>query len=217
MPLNWPPGVPTLPIKPATIAAADIVTPVWKRPLSFHEGGVAKFWGPMECSKTRAMIAVMYRLLNTHFYSGDRVFSNCWLDVPGAHWLRNDELKKVLRRAFNTEAGAGRWNKCIFLIMETDDLYSHLTQSDGECFQDLKKASQSLKRNIFLMYEVHEGRGVAKFLRDKTEISIRPLFDEKKDHLDLYVCNGAYDTISIIPVDGISRVNGRYKRFEELY
>jgi len=194
----------------------DIITPMWSNRLSFHEGGVYKFWGPMECSKTRAMIATIINLVEHRHYFGNRVFANCWLDIPGSHWLSNYELKKVLRRAFNTEVGAGRWNKCIFAIMEADDLYSHITQSDKECFQDLLKASQSMKRNQHLLYEVHEGRAVPKFMRDKTEISVRPVADDRHDKLYLYVCNGQYNRTLIVPVENISSVNGRYRRFDVL-
>lgn len=193
-----------------------IPTPVWETPLSFHEGGVYKFYGPMECSKTRAMIATILYLVQYRGYLNNRVFANCWLDLPGSHWLTNDELKKVLRRAFNTEVGQGRWDRCIFAIMEADDLYSHITQADRECYYDLRKASQSMKRNIHLLYEVHEGRGVPKYMRDKTEISIRPVAYLREDRLDLYVCNGQYSRMLVIPVTDISLVNNRYRRFDVL-
>lgn len=196
--------------------SADIDTPIWDLPLDFQEGGVYKFWGPMECSKTRAMIATILNLVYRHYYLGNRIFANCWLDIPGAHWLSNDELKKLLRRAFNTEIGQGRWAKCIFAIMEADDLYSHITQADKECYKDLKAASQAKKRNQHLIYEVHEGRGVPKYLRDKTEISIRPVPDNRKDSVSLYVCNGQYGRSLVVPIENISRVNGRYRRFDVL-
>lgn len=200
-----------------TVKSAEIKTPVWRAPLAFHEGGIIRFQGPMESSKTRAMLAVLFQLLNHHGYDGSRVFANCWLEVPGSRWLRNEELRQVLRRAFNTETGGGRWNKCIFMVMEADDVWSHITQTDKECFFDLKKASQSYKRNMYLMYEVHEGLSVPKYLRDKTEISVRPVPDEKENHLDMIVCNGHYDTLTVVPIDNISWVNDKYRRFDELY
>lgn len=200
-----------------TELAQDIVTPVWKGPLRFHTGGITKFWGPMETSKTRAMIALLVYLLQYQDFENSRVFANCWLDLPGSHWLRNDELRQVLRRAFNTESGAGRWNKCIFLLMDADDIYSHITQVDKECFQDLKKASQAYKRNIHLFYECHEGLSVPKYLRDKTEMSIRPVPNEALDRIELYVADGHYGKNYKIPIENISCVNKMYRRFDENY
>ena len=171
----------------------------------------------MESGKTRAMIATLYELVNKQGFPPDRVYANCWLALRGSHWLRNDELRKVLRRAFNTETGGGRWNKCIFMIMEADDLYSHITQSDKECFFDIRKASQAYKRNQYLLYEVHEGAGVPKYMRDKTEISIKPFPNEYLDRLDLLVCDGHYDKTYMLPVTGISSVNKLYRRFDELH
>lgn len=164
------------------------------------------------------MISHAFRLVNEANYRGSEIFSNCWLDIPGAHWLSNDEIKKVLRRAFNTEAGEGRWNHTIFMIMEADDLYSHIVQSDKECYKDILKASQTSKRNQYLMYEIHDGLGVPKYLRDKTEISIKPLnLDEKTDCLHYLICNGAYEINLADWVKPISWINNKYHRFEELY
>ena len=163
------------------------------------------------------MIATLFELVNSQGFPADRVFANCWLDLPGSHWLRNDELRKILRRAFNTEVGAGQWSKCIFLIMECDDVYSHITQADKECFEDIRRVSQSYKRNQYLMYEVHEGRGVPKYLRDKTEISVRPYPIGKHDRLDCLVCDGHYDKVYMQQIHGISAVNSKYHRFSELY
>jgi len=101
--------------------------------------------------------------------------------------------------------------------MDADDIYSHVTQADKECFQDIKKASQAYKRNIFLFYEIHEGLSVPKYLRDKTEISIRPLPNEREDRIDLYVADGHYGKNYRIPIDGISAVNSKYRRFDENY
>lgn len=197
--------------------ASQIETPVWDKPLKFHTGGVVKFWGPMECSKTRSMIALLQYLVEVQGFRGDMVFSNTWIDVPGMHWLRNDELRQLLRRAFNTETGRGRWNKCVFLLMDADDIYSHVTQADMECYRDIKKASQAYKRNMYLFYEIHEGLGVPKYLRDKTEISIRPVPNLKQDKVMLYVADGHYGVNYTIPVDNISAVNGKYRRFDENY
>lgn len=194
-----------------------IITPVWKGELKFHTGGITKFRGPMETSKTRSMIALLFYLIENQDFQSNRVFSNSWIDLPGSHWLRNDELRKVLRRAFNTETGGGGWNRCIFLIMDADDLYSHITQADRECYQDLKKASQAFKRNIHVFYEVHEGLSVPKYLRDKTEISVRPVPHAKEDRVDLYVADGHYGKNYIIPINGISWVNDKYLRFKENY
>ena len=200
-----------------TELSQNIKTPVWKGALQFHTGGITKFWGPMESSKTRAMIALLIYLLKYQNFENSRVFANCWLDLPGSHWLRIDELRKVLRRAFNTESGGGRWNKCIFLIMDADDIYSHITQVDKECFQDLKKASQAFKRNIHLFYECHEGLSVPKYLRDKTEMSIRPVPDKVNDRIELFVADGHYCKNYKIPIDSISCVNSMYRRFDENY
>jgi hypothetical protein len=200
-----------------TELAKDIITPVWTGPLHFHTGGITKIWGPMETSKTRTMIALLLYLLRYQRFENSRVFSNTWLDIPGSHWLRNDELRKVLRRAFNTETGGGRWNRCIFLIMDADDIYSHVVQADKECYQDIKKASQAYKRNIHLFYEVHEGLSVPKYLRDKTEISIRPVPNEREDRVMLYVADGHYDKNYCIPIERLSTVNRLYRRFDENY
>lgn len=200
-----------------TELANNIKTPVWKGPLLFHTGGITKFWGPMECSKTRAMIALLFYLIEYQKFENTRVFSNCWIDMPGSHWLRNDELRKILRRAFNTETGAGKWSKCIFLIMDADDIYSHITQVDKECYQDLKKASQAYKRNIHLFYEVHEGLSVPKYMRDKTEISIRPVPHESLDNIDLFFADGHYNKNYKITIENISSVNAKYRRFDENY
>lgn len=197
------------------VLASDIKTPVFNGPLRFHTGGIVKFWGPMECNKTRSMIALLQGIMRQQRFSGANVFSNCWLNIPGSHWLRNDEMRKVLRRAFNTETGAGRWAKCIFLIMDADDVYSHVDQANKECYEDIKKASQAYKRNMYLLYEIHDGLGVPKYLRDKTEVSIRPKPDEKNDHVDLYVADGHYGINYILPVDRMSRVNGMYRRFDD--
>lgn len=200
-----------------TELSQNIDAPVWKGRLRFHTGGITKFWGPMECSKTRAMIALTVYLLKYQNFECNRIFSNCWLQLPGSHWLRNDELRKILRRAFNTETGGGKWNKCIFLLMDADDIYSHITQADKECYQDIKKASQAYKRNIHLFYECHEGLGVPKYLRDKTEMSIRPMPNKQQDKLQLYVADGHYGVNYKIPIDNISSVNGMYRRFDENY
>lgn len=200
-----------------TELSSEIVTPVWTGTLRFHTGGIVKFRGVMESSKTRAMIAILFNLIETQQFENSRVFSNCWIDLPGSHWMRNDELRRVLRRAFNTETGGGRWNRCIFLMMDADDVYSHVTQADKECYLDIKKASQAFKRNIYLLYEVHEGLSVPKYLRDKTEISIRPVPDEKRDHVDLMVADGHYGVNYCIPVDNISAINSKYRRFDENY
>jgi hypothetical protein len=196
----------------------DIPTPVWTEPLSFIAGGVIKYRGPMKSGKTRLMIAKTFQFIDTMGYRGEDIFANCWIDIPGAHWLSNDELKKVLKRAFNTEAGNGRWNHKIFNVMEADDLYSHITQSDKKCYEDLQKASQACKRNQYLQYEIHDGLGVPKFLRDKTEISIKPLaLDEQEDKLSFLICNGAYEVNLVDWVRPISWVNDKYRRFDELW
>lgn len=194
-----------------------IETPVWKGPLRFHTGGITKFRGPMECGKTRTMIALLFGLIRQQGFQGNRVFSNCWLDVPGSHWLRNDELRKVLRRAFNTETGEGRWNKCIFLLMDADDIYSHITQADRECYLDIKKASQAYKRNIHLFYEVHEGLGVPKYLRDKTEVSVRSKAFEHQDRVEAYVADGHYGVNYMLPISNISWTHNKYRRFDPNY
>lgn len=197
--------------------SSNIPAPVFKGHLRFHTGGVTKFRGPMECSKTRTMIAMLYYLIKNQGFRNTNVFSNCWLALPGSHWLRNNEMRKVLRRAFNTETGGGKWNKCIFLLMDADDIYSHIDQADKECFSDIKKASQAYKRNIHLFYEVHEGLGVPKYLRDKTEISVRPFANEKTDEVVLYVADGHYDKNYTVTIGNISWVNNRYRRFDENY
>lgn len=194
----------------------EIKTPVIKRPPRFHEGGVVKLWGPMECGKTKMMIALVLRLLKRG-YIGSDIYCNCWLNIPGSHMLRNDELKKVLRRALNTEIGEGRWNGKIFLIMEADGLYSHLTQTDKECFQDFRFASQCLKRNIWIFWETHDGKGVPKYLRDKTEISVRTAHIEQLDCINYVIVNGPYDYVGVSSVRQASAVNGMYRRFQELY
>ena len=171
----------------------------------------------MECGKTRVMIATLYELIKKQRFTPSRIFANCWLDIPGSHWLRNDELKKVLRRAFNTEIGEGRWNMAIFLIMEADDLYSHITQSDKQCFEDIKTASQAYKRNQYLLYEVHEGFGVPKYLRDKTEISCRPYPNEPENLAECIICDGHFGVKYSQKVTNLSAINGRYHRFSELY
>jgi hypothetical protein len=196
----------------------QIVTPVWTRPLSFIAGGVLKYRGPMKSGKTRIMIAHIFQLVMNLRYRGDQIFANFWIDIPGAHWLSNDELKKLLRRAFNTQCGEGRWNHCIFALSEADDLYSHITQSDTQCFQDIQRASQACKRNQYLLYEIHDGLGVPKFMRDKTEISIKPLYlEEKMDCLHFLICNGSYESILVDEVRPISWVNNKYHRFDEMW
>jgi len=195
----------------------DITAPVWPGALQFHTGGITKFRGAMETGKTRAMILLLNYLLRYQGFTGDRVFCNSWLWVPGSHWLRNSELRKVLRRAFNTETGSGRWNHCIFIIMDADDVYSHIEQADKECYQDIKKASQAYKRNIHLFYEVHEGLGVPKYMRDKTEVSILPKPDEYTDSMELFVADGHYKENYIIPIQGVSWTHDKYRRFDENY
>ena len=101
--------------------------------------------------------------------------------------------------------------------MEADDLYSHIEQSDKRCYQDIKTASQACKRNQYLMYEMHDGLGVPKFMRDKTEISIKPLFIDKNDRLHYLICNGAYEANYLDNVGPISLVNNMYHRFDELW
>jgi len=198
--------------------SSDILTPVYSQQLSFIAGGVIKYRGPMRSGKTRIMIAHNFQLVERLGYRGSDIFANCWLDIPGSHWLSNDELKKVLKRAFNTEAGAGRWNHKIFDVMEADDLYSHITQSDKQCYNDLQKASQACKRNQYLFYEVHDGLGVPKFMRDKTEISIKPLYlDAQGDCLHFLICNGAYEANYTDSVKPISWVNDKYRRFDGMW
>lgn len=199
------------------LRACDVVTPVYRNQLSFAAGGVVKFRGPMKCGKTRLMISKTYQLLDCG-YHGNEVYANCWLDIPGAHWLSNDEWRTLIRRAFNTEAGAGRWNHTIWLGMETDDIWSHIKQSDQMCFEDIRKASQVCKRNQYLFYEMHDGLGVPKYLRDKTEISVKPLrVDGATDTLHYLVCNGAYEVNYTDWVSPISWVNDKYRRFDELW
>lgn len=194
-----------------------IAAPVWAAALKFHTGGVIKFWGPMECGKTRAMIAIGFYLIEYEGFRGNRVFSNCWINIPGVHQVENEELRKLLRRAFNTEVGGGRWNKCIFIISEADDVYSHITQADKECYFDLKKVSQAYKRNNYVLYEVHEGLSIPKYLRDKTEVSIRPVTHEKEDRVDLIVADGHFGRNYTVPINGISAINSQYRRFQEIY
>jgi hypothetical protein len=193
----------------------EIETPVFTGNLRFHTGGIIKFRGAMESGKTRGMFACLFQVIKTQNFDPKNVFCNCWVDLPGAHWLRNDELRKVIRRAFNTEFGGGRWAKCIFLVMDADDLYSHITQSDKECYEDIKRASQAYKRNMYLFYEIHDGLGVPKYLRDKTEVSIAPRADEPNDRLDLYVADRHYNQRYILPIEHISRINARYRRFDD--
>ena len=195
----------------------DIRTPVWRHQLSFLAGGVCKFRGPMKSGKTRIMMAYAFNLIKTMGYRGNQVFANCWLDIPGAHHLSNDELKAVLHRAFNSEIGEGRWNHCMFLIMEADDLYSHIKQMDKQCFEDIKTASQSCKRNQYLLYEVHDGLGVPKYLRDKTEQSIKPLFIDKNGDMHFLLCNGSLQQSYTNTVIDIARMNNKYHRFDELW
>lgn len=200
-------------VKGNTETSADIVTPVYDSQLAFHEGAVIKFWQYMEKSKTRCMIAYMYYLLEKRGYKGHEVYANCWLDVPGAHWLSNEEFRKVCRRAFNTEATRGRFAHSIFLAMDADEIWSYVVQADKECYNDLKKLPKCMKRNMYFLYEIHEGKGVPKYLRAMTEISGKPFPDENSDHVDLVVCNGHHGNNYIVPIDYISRVNKRYNRF----
>lgn len=200
-----------------TELSANIPAPVWKGALQFHTGGVTRFYGPMESGKTRVMIALILYLVEYEHFPGNRIFCNTWLDIPGAHWLRNAEMRKVLRRALNTETGAGRWNRCIFAIMDADDVYSHIDQADKECYTDIKKASQAYKRNIHLFYEVHDGLGVPKYLRDKTEVSMYPVPNERDDSVTVYVADAHYNVNYQFTIGRISSMHGRYRRFDENY
>lgn len=199
--------------KPLTEKSADIITPVYDDELGFDEGAVIKFWQYMQKSKTRSMIAFLFYLLEKRGYTGDEVYANCWLDVPGAHWLSNEEFRAVCRRAFHTEATRGQFSHTIFLAMDADEIWSYVVQADKECYNDLKKLPKCMKRNMYFLYEIHEGKGVPKYLRAMTELSCKPHPNNARDMVDLAVCNGHHGVNYTVPIEHISRVNGKYDRF----
>jgi hypothetical protein len=200
-------------VEPKTLKCDDIATPVYSSSRQFHQGNVIKFRQYQEKSKTRSMIAYLFYLLEKKGYHGKEVYANCWLQVPGAHWLSNLEFKKLLKRAFDTEAAGGKWVHSIFLAMDADELWPYITQQDKDCATTLRRIGKCYKRNIYFLYEIHAGKGVPRYLRVMTEVSMKPFPDGKNDRVMLGVCDGARGGNYLWPVEHISRVNRKYNRF----
>lgn len=194
----------------------DIETP-GPLPLFFRNGGVAEFTGVMECGKTIAQILTVCELVEVYGFPPNRIFSNIWIDIPGVNHLTNTELKKVLRRAFgkdSKELGLFTW--CIFVIGEADSLYSHLDSTSkfrNEGADDIWNLSQAYRFNCHVLIEYHEGLGVLKFMRDKTEVGIEPSYNESTDELIETIYNGHYDIILERTIGDASWVFDKYKRF----
>lgn len=183
----------------------------------YNTGGVGSITGVMESGKSLALIALIYYLIKFKGYDPTRVFSNCWIDIPGIHHVSNRELKKLLHRAYGKDSPElGQWTGCIFVIMEADSLYSHLDSTDKEGSHDLWNLSQSLRFNNYVLYEYHEGLGVLKFLRDKTELGYEPFYNRATDHMDLVLYNGHHMNYWLIPIDNISYFHNKYKRFKAI-
>jgi hypothetical protein len=195
----------------------NIKTPVYLGEMSFEEGNVYCFEAYQKKSKTRSMIAWAQDLIENHGYAGYEVYANAWLAIPGSHWLSDDEFKKLLHRAFNTEVGKRQWCHTIWLLFDADDVYSHVTQADKVCYEDTKALYKCSKRNIYFLIEKHEGRGVPKNLRDKTEVSIEPYPDEDNDSVDLLISDGDVGKIYVRTIENISAANDLYHRFDELW
>jgi len=205
-----------------TLTSKDIITPIYRRRMEFHQGGVFKMRGYMESRKSSVMIAYAKHLIDHCGYHGFEVFANAWLSIAGSHWLDNAEFLKLCIRAFadqknGGEVGGGRFNHTIWLAFEADDLWTYVDQADKQCATQLRKLAQNYKRNIHFCYEMHEGKGVPAFLRQKTEISIKPRPDDPRDGVDLLVSNGHYGYNCLVPIERISVVNKMYRRFDELY
>jgi hypothetical protein len=201
---------------PYMVESRKIETPV-PLPLFFKNGGVTEFTGVMECGKTVDQIITVCQLVEEYDFPRDRIFSNIWLDIPGTHFMSNKELKKVIRRAFGKDSKElGMFTRCIFVIGEADSLYSHRESvgnigNDGS--EDFWNLSQAYRFNCHVLIEYHEGLGVLKLLRDKTEIGIEPEYDEYRDEIHEVIYNGHYDVILERTRGNVSSVFPMYKRF----
>jgi hypothetical protein len=169
----------------------------------------------MESGKTISMMGLVRYLVEERNFRGDHIFGNFWFDEPGYHGLLNDDLCRLMRRIFNTEVG--KWRKIIILIMEADSLYSHKDSGDKEAFEDLKGLSQAMKLNTWVIYEMHEGLGVNKYLRDKTEISIKPTMYRKENMIRWDIINGHYNQLYVNWLYQIDELYGRYRRFDIIH
>jgi hypothetical protein len=155
-------------------------------------GGTVAFRGPTGCGKTIVMIARVFHIIESDDnFSGSRVFGNRWIDLAGYNYMCNQELKKLLYRAFSPDSPeSGEWNGCIFLVFECDSLFTHLDSSDKELSRKFLNLSQATCYNTWVMTEYHEGIGVLRIIRDKTEIIVEPTYDKKNDRITQEIFNG---------------------------
>jgi hypothetical protein len=177
----------------------------------FETGGVVKWRGVMESGKTIGMMAT-YKQLRLDGFKACNAYGNMWLNDPGFHYCTNEELRAVVRKAFNTEIG--QWRQIVILMMEADSVYSHKDYSEKELTEDLRGFSQAMKLNNWFIYEMHEGAGVLKLLRDKTEISIKPTYYRDQDVMHLSIINGHYNQLFENWIYQPSRLHGSYLRFD---
>lgn len=140
--------------------------------------------GIQGCGKnlTKVGMAAYFVINYPEIYSWDNIYSNFHTVFPGAHFLKNKDMKAFLRKIFAAppDGELGQHKNIIVLIDEIDGLYPQWGHADKEAQHDLSGAYQDEKLHLQVFCSTHKPDNFNKIIRDCCEIITLPELDESE-------------------------------------
>lgn len=172
-------------------------------------GYVVEFTNVADKGKTLAMVATIVELIGRCGYVGDDVHANMEIRIPGVHQYDNAGIRLYLREVLKM----GVRHK-IIVMDEIEGIFPARAFKDKLQTSDLNGLWQMTKMEHWLLFTCHKGTVIDKIIRDCTQISVEPEYDEETDILRMDIINGVDNEEGIVrEVFPASEVMPLYDRF----
>ena len=184
---------------------------------------IARVIGNQGCGKNVLMTVMAHFWVKNvpEVYSFDRIYANYHLVYPGAHYLKNKDMKLQLRKMFAKEEDggemvSGKWDNTIVLIDEIDGLYPQWGHGDAEARKDLSGVYQDEKMHVQMYCTTHKPNNFNKIMRDASTVIAIPDLDKFEDTLYVKFIDGRYRTVNEMNIHPASYYFGCYSRDEKV-